>query len=432
MIDLQQAYVRAYLEGIARRVATAGEALDWLSGKPTLDPAELAPGFDTTVPDETLQAFIRLAGTVQTFGPRAVTLRRTGAIGIVNWGGDNKVTDQRLTDLKLEALALRAHKALFATGITAFWTHVPPGTTDARLQVLGGYLEPLYDPLDPAGEIVALYQVLPSPAGSNYRVRIYDFSEGLVREWENLNRPYNIAAPPTNVYENQLAPVVVLADVDQDGFPIGEGVTALPLLKQELSTQLRIIRNSQTHAFGMYAFTGEWQLPTQLGPTQVLLGEVDGTVQRLAPGELAPLFDEHDRILERLRADLRLPFVALTGGDFPSGEAITQANQAFISACRADAALLSTGLTQAVEDFAALAGITPAPVSVEINREALRKQILEDARDDYAAGIISFRMAATAASAYYPTASVDELEEFIAQRELAEQQPNPNPDPGLE
>lgn len=416
MIDLTDQYIRAYLQGIDHRVAVAGEALDWLDGTATLNAAELAPGMDGNAPDESVQAFIRLAGTVQSFGPRILTLRRSGTIGAVNWGGDSEATDKRLAGLNLAALAARAHKNLLANGIAAAWAYTPE-VGAPKLQVLGGYLEPLYGPDDPAGEIVALYQVLPNPGdagrGRQYRVRVYDFLEGVVRQWDALAKPYAVGSPPDRTFENQLPPSVMLGNTNQDGLPVGEGASTLPLLKQDVSLQLRIIRNSQSHAFGMYAFTGEWELPSFMGPTQVLMGVDGATVNRLAPGDLAPLFAEHDRLLERLRADNRLPFVSLSGGDFPSGEAITQANQAYISACVSDAATLSTGFTEAVEGYAALAGVQPAPVVIEVNREALRTQVLRDARDDYAAGIISFRMAVTAASAYYPAATVEEVEEFI-------------------
>lgn len=430
MIDLTTEYVRSYLQGITQRVATAGETLDWLNGTPTLNPAELEPGFDGDAPPESLQAFIRLANLTQSGGPRALNLRRSGAIGNVNWGGDNDNTDERLARLNLDALAARAYKNYFANGITAFWAYLPESGGDPRLQVLGGYLEPLYDDADPAGEIVALYQVLSNPdsmhASRQYRVRVYDLEERAVRQWDGLAQPYAIGRPPDRVFENQEPPNIVLSDTDQDGYALGEGRTILPFLKQELSVQLRIMRASQSHAFGMYAFTGEWQLPTYFGPTQVLMGGENASVDRLAPGELGPLFTEHDRIQERIRADARLPITSMTGGDFPSGEAITQANQAYISACRDDATALAAGLTAGVEAYARLAGVEPAPVSIEINREALRTQVLRDAREDYREGIISLRMAAVAASPYYPATTEEELEEFLDAHEPR----TPDPSPG--
>lgn len=417
MIDLTTEYVRAFLQGISQRVSIAGETLDWLNGTPTLNPAELEPGFDGDAPPESLQAFVRLANLAQSSGPRALNLRRSGSIGNVNWGGDSEVADERLTRLNLPQLAQRAFKNRFANGITAFWAYQPENTSEPRLQVLGGYLEPLYGDSDPAGEIVALYQVLANPdsmqASRQYRVRVYDLAERVVRQWDALAQPYAIGRAPDRVFENQEPPAIVVTDTSQDGYALGEGQTILPLLKQELSVQLRIMRASQSHAFGMYAFTGEWQLPAYFGPTQVLMGGEAATVDRLAPGELAPLFTEHDRIQERIRADARLPITSMTGGDFPSGEAITQANQAYISACRDDAGAISAALTQAVASFSRLAGIEPAPVSIEVNREALRTQVLRDAREDYNQGIISLRMAAVAASPYYPATSDEELEEFI-------------------
>jgi hypothetical protein len=430
VINLQDAYIRAYLREIDLRVARVAETLDWLDGEPVLNPAELVPGFDSDVdpPDESIRAFQRLAGQVQSLGQRAFRQRRTGAIGTANWGGDNKVTDERLTRLGLETLAGEAFKSLFAQGIAAAWAFTPASTTrqegggtEPRLQILGGYLEPLYHPDDPAGEPVGLYQVLGNPSSFGtrrwYRVRVYDFETESVRQWDGVAKPYGLASEPDHTWERQVMPAFVMFDEDQDGRPIGEAQAALPLLKQEVAAQMRVIRNSTVHAFGMFAFTGRWELPQMFGPTQVLMGDDGGTAQRIPPGEMTPLFLEHDRIMERIRADLSLPIMSIGTGGWPSGEAITQANQAFISASRAYATLLTDLLTRGVEAFTELAGGKPVPVSVDINREALRRQVMDDARQNYSAGIIDLRAAATEVHPYYPVWKEDQLEAFIKREE---------------
>jgi hypothetical protein len=63
------------------------------------------------------------------------------------------------------------------------------------------------------------------------------------------------------------------------------------------------------------------------------------------------------------------------------------------------------------------AGGEAVPVSVDINREALRRQVMDDARQNYTAGIISIRAAAGEVHPYYPVWKPGELDAFIAREE---------------
>jgi hypothetical protein len=419
VIDLQSAYLRAYLDGVTRRIEHAATTLDWAHGHQHLIPEHLIPPFpaDPTARASAVQDWERYKRHVQSLGPRILKTKRMGAVGHVNWGGDSEAMDERLEALDLRALARSSFDPLACNGVTSAWAYRDERTGVNRVQALGGYLEPIYYEDDPAGDVIGLLQITQDPGALKvrYRARVYDFEERSVREWRDLSDPTRLDGPPTTVWENTSVPRVALYDVNHDGYPVGELATALNTLRAEVALQLRIARVADAQAYGILALAGDWELGQELGPTTVLrAGDPSSGASRVQPAALDELFTLHDRTMERIRSDLGLPISSITSGAWPSGEALQQANLAYVTSSSDYAHLLTRLLTDVVSDFAALEGITdPPPVSVGINREQMRATISAQVREDFARGIVSLRAAAVAISPYYPEWSSDEIEDFI-------------------
>lgn len=424
MIELDTAYMRAVLDGVTTRITTAATTLDWAHGQQTLDATEFIPPWptDAQARAEAEQDWYRYRKQVQSLGPRILRTKRMGAVGHVNWGGhDQGGIDAKLEALNLRSLARDAFDPLVTNGITAAWAYLDEVTRRNRAQVLGGYLEPIYREDDPAGEIVGLYQATQDPheIKQRYRVRVYDFEARTITEWRNLTDPTQLGGPPSDRWENTSVPRVAIYDVNHDGYPVGELSQALATLRAEVAAQLKLLRVADAQAYGILALAGSWDVGTEMGPTSVLKAQEPGsTATRIEPASLEPLFTLHDRTMERLRADLALPIASIGGGSWPSGEALQQANVAYVSSSADYAELLSRLLTDVAADYAALEGVTnPPPVTVSISREQMRATISNQVRADYKEGVVSLRMAATALAPYYPDTSPEELEAFIEREE---------------
>lgn len=424
MIDLESTYMRAYLDAASTRIETASTVLDWAHGQQSLSHTELVPPFptDPDAKDRAEADWTRYTKQIQSLGPRVLKTKRGGAIGDVNWGGDDTGgIDDRLESLDLRALARGVFDPLCSLGIAAAWAYRDADTNRTRAQTLGGYLEPIYREDDPSGEIIGLYQATQDPdeRRARYRVRVYDFEARSIREWRNLSDPTNIGGPADEEWTGTSVPRVAVYDTTQDGYPVGELAQALATLKGEIAIQLRILRVADGHANPILYQTGGWDDVKELGGTTVLRSSEPGaTAGRIEPSDLATLFTLHDRAMERLRADLSLPIASIGGGDWPSGEALQQANVAYVTSSKDYALLVGELLTGVVEDYATLEGISdPPPVSVTTNREQMRQTISTQVREDYKAGVISLRMAVTALAPYYPATDSEGIEEFLEREE---------------
>lgn len=423
MIDVQAAYIRSYLEAVVDRITGAATVLEWAHGQQKLLSDELIPPFptDQAAKNQAAKDWERYKKQVQSLGPRILKTKRGGAIGDVNWGGKNTgQIDAKLEVLNLRQLARNAFDNLVANGITAAWAYRDENSGQTRVQALGGYLEPIYPEDDPTGEVIGVYQAMQdTDAEIRYRVRVYDLVEKGIREWRHLKDPTELDRTPTREWVDTSVPRVAVFDTDQSGYPIGELSQALQLLKAEVSMQLRIMRVADAHAWPILWMSGAWDKVQQLGAQTVLTTSEGGaTAGRIEPGNMEQLFQLQDRAMERLRGDLSLPIASIAGGNWPSGEALQQANIGYITSSQDYALLLSELLTGVTSDYAELERIKdPPPVNVSVNREQMRTVISTQVREDYFRGIVSLRMAVTAVSPYYPNATSEEIEEFIKREE---------------
>lgn len=431
MIDLQSAYVRAVLESVTARAERAAETLEWADGQQTLDQNELVAGFKN--PDS-LKAWRRLTKQVQGLGPRVIAHKRTSAIGSINWGGDDpNGIDERLQDLDLNRLAVAALKRLTAIGIAGVLPYQPEDGIP-RLQNMGGHIEPLYDQDDIGGTPTAWLQALAEADGRTYRLRLYepsaeDPTRGALNEWRHATRPYEIGTRPANQWDNVLMPTIVMVDTAQDGTPLGELAQALPLLKGEVAQQLRILRAADSNSNPRRWMIGDWDIPeSESAETVFVATDPQSNIGVIDPPQLEGLFTLQDRMLDRLRSDLRLPISSINTGTFPSGEALDQANAISISTAKEYARLVQALLTGGVGGYCELLNIPrdKAPqVSVEINREQTRRMVTEQARLDFKDRLIPKRVAVLTISQYYPHWSDEEIEEFLTKEDTAEPEPPP-------
>lgn len=431
MLDLlRDAYLRAYLDGVTARASAASEALDWLDGTQDLNPTGLVPPFEDG--SAGASAWMRLKRQVQSLGPRAFRFKRDGSIGSINWGGDDPDgIDERLSQIDLHDLASQSLKSLFATGIAAAWAYQPE-SGEPRIQRLGGHIEPLYHQDDAAGEMIGLFQVRAQPGGNKYTLRVYEFSDepgrGNVYEWRDAGSMYEVGKAITKAWEDTSVPRVQMTSRSQDGLPLGEFAQALPIVQGEVAAQLRILRVADSHAWPLLYAAGSWDIPSNLGQNSILVSPNAGdALGRVEAGSLEQLFTVHDRAMERFRADAALPIASISTGNFPSGEALEQANATYLSSCRAYANMLSALLTEVVGDYAELLGISrdeAPPVSVAVNHEFTKSSVLSTIQELYRDGLVEFAAAVRAASVYVPTWSSEEVEKFI-EAETARLRPPP-------
>lgn len=430
MIDLETLYVRAYLDQLALRVGLTSETLSWVDGDPLLVADELVPPF--TEGSEAERAFHRYAKQVQSLGPRALRVRRQGAIGTITWSEVPDAFDQILEILPLRRLAREATKDLLTSGIAAVWPILRRPTEGSAaperplLQRLGGHLELLWREDDVGGEPVGLLQVTGSAEthygkGLRYDVRIYDFEEGTLRVWKALRAPTDLANAPDETYpdagERLILPTVVWTELDQAGYPVGELKQALPLLKQELAGSIRTLRTSDAHSYPIWTLVGGFEEPKRLGPNIVLRAkDASAKAERVAPGDLAPLFEEADRVTDRIRTDLLLPIT--TSGEIPSGEALIQANASYNAASDDLSTLLSellTGGTRGLFELLELALPPTFRVTVKPNRELQRLTIAMQVREDFRVGLTNREIALGELEQFYPNTSTETLSEWLEQ-----------------
>lgn len=420
MIDVQAQYIKDYLSGITIRVKQLADSFDWLEGQQNPRWDILLPNIDTGN-TKTRQALDRYKSQMQSIGPRAFRTKLSGVVGTVNWGGDSEELDERLRDLDINALARGIFKELFVTGICALYAFTDQETGQEKLQVLGGYIEPLYPEGDLGGEVIGLYQVLSSgdSTQNKYNIRVYDFEDKSIRHWNDKDEPYELGFTPDEVFENQVMPVFATIDKTQDGYPCGEFQNALPLIIAEFTQQLRTIRLSESHAFAPIYFKGQWKASNKIGPHIAYratdAGWQDAEIGRVQAGDMQGQFDLADKTLERVRADLSLP-VNFTGTQPPSGVSLEQMNIAYITSIRDYAERIGWLLTRGTQNYAELVGesnVENILVSVTPNREHFKSQVMADITNLFEKGLMPKSVAARELQPYFETWSDEELQDFI-------------------
>lgn len=438
MNEVQHAAARATLDGVEARIREHLEVTMWAkgqllqhiaggqqhrtSGRIPAHLTDLLPGTNTTQGAADLERLARMAKSI---GPRILRLKKYGTLGSVNWGDGSPTFDKELDNATTESLRAfprdrLARKALeqdLVRGMIAGIV-IPDARGGAQAMPLGGYYEPLVDE-DNVEHIWGVYQAWQPPSGLKWRARIYNLETRELYEWADLDSPTEIGRTPTAI-PNAPMPVYEVVDDDLDGYPRGEFMESLPLFKSEWASQVRGDRAEESTAFSQLVTKGQLQAgDVDRGPTRIIRLPEGGDAKYLDPPSLEQIHKHHDRKLERLRVDHSLPGGFL-GSQTPSGEALREANQAFIADCAARAGRISNYLTRLLADYGALIGLQkPPPVTVIINREFERASVVDQTVLLHREDLIDFGEAVRAISVYYPTWASDRVEAFIdSRREL--------------
>lgn len=412
-------FVQNQIRSIQERISDHSEALDWATlPKPIINWGEYLPKMTSQTSRDALLRYLKtLAGV----GRRVYSKRSWGTIGSVSWGGDSEKLDAALTSLDIEALARQAFRRLFALGIVGLLPYRDATTGQPTLEVLSGYLENITHESNRERDL-GLMQAWQSDGG-RWNVRIWRYDEGSMYEWRGLASPSALGSWPTPI-KNAPMPVHYVIERDQGGLPVGEIVAGLELLRGELVDQIGYRRVAEAHVFPVRWLAGPWSEIQELGPN-VIVKSNDASKSALGVwegGSLEPVTQRLDDTLARIREHFSLPFGVL-GSQTPSGEALREANQSYIAACSTYAKALATLLSAAVESYAKLLGVQPAPVSIDINREATREARMAEVRENYARGLMPRRQAVIEILAYYPMWRSEDayawLDEVDAQPDIA-------------
>lgn len=405
--------IKDSLAGSGDRYSAYALALEWTVDRLRDIPRYLLPPVEGEAGEAALQ---RLGRRATSAGPRAFKHIRDGSIGEVNWGGNDDELDEALTKLHLNALARRLFERAAIGGIMVGIVATPDGGMPT-IRRLGGYVEPITDPYD-YDFVRGIAQVTIARAAGlagdlKYRVRVYDLEDSTVREWTGLSRPEGMKTDVEAVAVEYL-PRYRIMQTGADGIPVGDFQTALPLIQSEWASQVRGDRVEEATGFPQALIRGEVLSGVdKRGPTNIIEMSPEGDFRFVIPGDLAPMHEHHDRKLERLQNDLRLPGGSL-GAQTPSGEALREAAVKYVQMCGTYADAMEGLLNELVSDFARATGSRPAAISVDINREYEKAVKIEGIISLYDHGLIPHAVAVREIHPFVATMTSEEVEAFVA------------------
>jgi hypothetical protein len=421
MFSIPQLRMRDAL-AIASRAQQEATLWDMAAGTWVPAPGDVGPPPRS---DEASAAYQRLIRLVYPVGPQVVRTRLAGTISDVTWsdaGRGGKQLDQRLQQLDLYDLASGGFMQMFITGLTAY--SVVRRGDEVTVARLGGYLEPLLDP-DDVEVVTGLLQAWQTNderrAGRPWRVRIYDYQDGVLREWVDLTDPeMAFSRPPTSETAVGYMPHIAIAYRGADGLPLSEMRQGVNLLRANYAIQLRIHRVAELHGYPVPVVVGQAEIPRDWGPGQVLAFPTgQGEFRYVFPEALTGLYELLRQNLESIREFFSLPGGSL-GTQTPSGEALREANRKYVQICNYYARKLSTALSAAARDYARAIGADPVDVEVIPHDMGRSGEVLSQVVNLYREGIIPLSVAARVAQSHVPGWSDEELREWVeSQRGLA-------------
>ena len=363
---------------------------------------------------------------ITSMGPEIISTKLEGTIGNITWGRAGDTVDESLEALDLRDLANKSAKSLIISGIAALLPYVDMQGV-ARLQRLGGHLMPIYAE-DDIDRLVGLYQAWMQDASKLWNIRVYDFEEMTLREWRGVGGPTSMGGTPVETRLTVL-PVVAIVNRLQDGTPEGEFWQHVGLIKQEMAAQAAILRTARRHAHPLTIIRGmidESRSSIGLGGVAYFTDN-QGGVERLEPGDLQQLYDQHEALQARIRSALNLP-ATFGGASVPSGEAMMQANQRYSQSCNSYAMTLQRMLTEAVEGYAQLVGVQEPPdVAVYPNLLNSKTENVDMALKLYQAEILPLEQAMRLVQPYVQTWTDQQLEDDIQRRARPINTPAPTP-----
>lgn len=358
----------------------------------------------------------RLFKRTASIGKSIIDTRRSGAITQVSYEtkGDTSV----LSSLGIQTLAERIFNDLFISGIAGIVSY--RNTLGIlKLSRMGGYLEYIRNP-DNTDEVMGIMQILQNSGTKlSYNVRIYEFldnSRSLMKIWKNvvsLERVFS--SYPQEQMEVPTPQVVSVGDTPDDSSS-GEGSSLLGLILGYAATSMKIERVADAQAFPILWIQGIVNQFEEVGPNKTFVFDSDGSLNRLEPGDLSQLRELRNDLEGMINSQFNLPG-RVSGGNFPSGEALQEARLNFTNVSRTYATTITQLLNNALRQYSSLGNVSIPNVVIESFEGYELNNKLQLAIQLYKEGIIPIRAVATLAQQLIPTWSDEELEKFLQQRE---------------
>lgn len=415
---IDQLVKRARLQRITNRASDLDTIRGMIDGTWAPAAGDFTPNFTTGSARE--RAWRRAIKQVDTAAP-LITEKALAALDLegVTWSGASDRADDILASANLPALARELLVDLRVSGAAAAIASRPEGTTDPTLNTLRGVNVPYLDNITQAvtGWYRAL-QYVDDRGRLTWWVDVWEFTSdetAIQRVWRNLSDPTALGAAPNGELASAARPRFALAGLQEDGLPASPTLAKMGRILGLYATELRLVSSEELASYPMLYTKGDAGLES-VGPGEIITLDADGDAGWLAPGSLEELRQQVELKRTLLREAFSLPGGSL-GEQTPSGEALEEANRAYIQAAQADAAQLGSILSQTATDYLALHGIReaePVSVTVPLDRSWLAKRTLPVLEKGIDLGALPLPVVARAFQGLVNTAySDDELAEFV-------------------
>jgi len=302
--------------------------------------------------EQSQEEFNRTASLVSSYGPKILSKKRDGVLGPITISGDQTIKDYLEENYDLLTMTEKVATDLIVKGSAVLAIGVN-AQGEERVYRIGGAVSRVYaeNNLDDPIGILAIEQL---DDLVSYNVRIFTGNE--VRLWEkvravsglNFNRPQKI-------YEENVDYIAVYMDYNSDayGLSIGEIEQITGILRSLLAIDMRLNRSSELFAYPRVVLTGQINTSTENGPADVIVLNEGGTLNYLLPPDYAHLLAQKKDQLEQLSELTTLPagFLNKSQGNFPSGTAVSESNQAYNTSIARYARIISKGFTDIFYEF---------------------------------------------------------------------------------
>jgi hypothetical protein len=313
------------------------------------------------------EEFNRTSSLVSSYGPKILTKKRDGVLGPITINGDQRIKDyiEQNYDLlvmteKLATDLIVKGSAVLAIGVNA--------NGEEKIYRIGGFVSRIYSETnldDPIG-IIAIEQL---DDLVTYNVRIFTKNQVLV--WERVRAVQGLNwNRPQKVYEENVEYIAVYMDYNSDpfGMSIGEMEQIVGILRSLLAIDMRLNRSSELFAYPRVILTGQINTSAENSAADVIVLNEGGTLNYLLPPDYAHLLAQKKDALEQLSELTTLPtgFLSKAQGNFPSGSAVTESNQAYNTSIARYARIMSKGMTDIFYEFLRYKGFNVEGFSITI------------------------------------------------------------------
>lgn len=385
MIDIPHLIQRMTQNSVIARYAAQRQLDEVLNGEYRPDVGSILPPWKAG--SSRRLAFERALRKTQTEGPRIVKERLTAGYGTITWtNADTGEPDERIDDalnrVDLRSLARASMRDYVANGIAAV---LPYSTVKGRptLDRLTGLIEPYVDPLN-VNRLTGLYRALSyvTTGGKvRWRVEVFDFDgkpddQAAHRYWTDIEKPTDLGNMPEE-YDPAPRPAFVIDQLSEDGLPIGQLETALPIILGLYATELQLATAQEISAYPMLKVKGSTDGIKQVGPAEVVGVDRDGDAEWMTPGNLTELRARRAEQREGIR-EAAFMHAGSLGTETPSGEALIQANRVPAQADSEVAESISALMTDAATRYLNMLDLPGARVQITPD-QSYRRQARWDA-----------------------------------------------------